>query len=86
MKELPLLVWLTQFGLSVAAPLVGYPLLALWLSGRFGWGKWVVWVALALGVLSAIEGLRASLKTLERLSRTRKQEDMPPPVSFSEHD
>ena len=29
MKDLPLLVWLTQLGLSVAAPLAGFVLLAV---------------------------------------------------------
>lgn len=86
MKDLSLLVWLTQFGLSVAAPLVCFPLLALWLQNRFGWGQWVVWVALGIGIFSAIEGLRSSIKALERLTRNRKKEDAPPPVSFSDHD
>ena len=31
MKDLTLLVWLTQLGLSVALPLAGFILLALWL-------------------------------------------------------
>lgn len=85
MKELSLLVWLTQFGLSVAAPLIGYPLLALWLENRFGWGRWIFWVGLFLGVVSAFSGLRSSVAALNRISRDRKKEDEPP-VSFSEHD
>ncbi len=85
MKDLSLLVWLTQLGLSVALPLIGFPLLALWLQSRFGWGQWIFWVALGLGIYSAFDGLRASLKTLERLTRNKKK-DEPPPVSFSEHD
>ena len=35
-----LLSWMTQFGLSVAVPLVGCILLAVWLQGRFGLGGW----------------------------------------------
>ena len=31
MKDLGLLVWLTQLGLSVAFPLAGFVLLGLWL-------------------------------------------------------
>ncbi len=85
MKDLKLLVWLTQLGLSVAIPLLGMPLLALWLQNRFGWGQWIFWVALALGICGAIDGFRTSLKALERLSQNRKKDD-PPPVSFSEHD
>lgn len=84
MKDLPLIVWLTQFGLSVAAPLVCFPLLGHWLQSRFGWGQWVFWVALGLGVFSAFDGLHTSIKALDRLSRKEKKD--PPPVSFSEHD
>ena len=36
MKDLSLLVWLTQLGLSVAVPLAGFILLAVWLRSRFG--------------------------------------------------
>lgn len=84
MKDLHLLVWLTQLALSVAVPLAGFPLLALWLQNKFGWGKWVFWVALVLGVWLAIDGFRSSLKLLERQSRDKKTDE--PPVSFSEHD
>lgn len=85
MKDLTLLVWLTQLGLSVALPLAGFILLALWLQGRFGWGDWVLWAGIAVGLICAIDGLRISLKTLSRLSKDKK-EDSPPPVSFNDHD
>lgn len=85
MKDISLLVWLTQFGLSVAAPLIAFPLLSLWLQNKFGWGQWVLWVAIGLGIFAAIDGLRSSLKLLHRLSSKKKEED-PLPVSFSEHD
>lgn len=85
MKELTLLTWLTQLGISVVVPLVGFPLLGLWLQNQFGWGRWIFWVALCLGIYSAFDGFRTSLKSLERLSRNKKK-DEPPAVSFSEHD
>lgn len=84
LKDLTLLVWLTQFGLSVVAPLIGFPLLTIWLQSKFGWGQWVFWIGLGLGIFSAIDGLISSLKLLHRL--TRKKADTPPPLSFSEHD
>ncbi len=84
MKDLTLLVWLTQLGLSTAIPLAGFVLLALWLRSSFGWGDWVLWAGIALGVITAIDGFRTSLKAMERLGR-RKGED-PPPVSFNDHD
>ena len=43
MKDLSLLIWLTQLGFSVAFPLAGFILLGVWLHDRFGWGQWVIW-------------------------------------------
>ena len=84
MKEMTMLVWLTQLGLSVAVPLGGFVWLAVWLRDCFGWGDWVIWVGLALGIYCAVDGLRVSLKSLSRLSRPKKKED--PPVAFNDHD
>ncbi len=85
MKELTLLTWLTQLGLSVALPLAGLIFLALWLKNQFGWGDWVLWVGIGLGFVLAIDGLRHSLKLLLQLTR-KKSEDVPPPVSYNDHD
>ena len=82
MKNLSMLVWFTQLGLSVALPPVGFILLAVWLRDSCNWGGWVLWVGVALGVLCAFEGLRTSLKAMEQLSRKDKEEK---PVSFNEH-
>lgn len=83
MKNLKLLVWLTQLGLSVAVPPAMFILLALWLRDSRGWGGWVLWVGIGLGIITAIDGLRTSLKAMSRLSENKKRED--PPVSFNEH-
>lgn len=85
MKNLKLIVWITQLGLSVAAPLAGFTLLAVWLRNSFDWGDWVIWVGLGLGIISAVDGLRSSLKIMERMS-SQKKDDTPPAVSFNEHD
>lgn len=85
MKDLSLLVWLTQFALSVVSPLVGCILLAVWLHNRFGWGVWIIGLGAALGFLLAIDGLRSSLKLMSRLSKN-KEEQLPPPVSFNDHE
>lgn len=83
MKSLKNLIWLTQLGLSVAVPPVCFILLAVWLRIDHGWGGWVIWVGIILGIYSAIEGFRASLKTMALLSKDKKDTD--PPVSFNEH-
>lgn len=84
MKDFALIVWLTQTGMSVAAPPAGFILLALWLRNTFALGDWVIWTGVILGVVGAVNGLRDSLRALERLSRKDKK-DPPPPVSFNDH-
>ena len=85
MKDISLIVWLTQFSMSVVAPLVCAPLLAVLLRNQFGWGQWVIWVGVAIGAVCAVDGLRTSLKLMSRLSKRRKDPE-PPPVSFNDHD
>ena len=85
MKDPTLLTWLTQLGLTVALPPVMFILLAVWLQRQWGWGEWVLWVGIGLGLISAIDGLRQSLKMLMWLTG-RKSDDTPPPVSFQEHE
>ena len=83
MKDLTLIVWLTQLGLSVSVPLAGFVLLGVWLNNSWGWGSWVIYVGVGLGLICAIDGLRNSLKAMARLSKNKEEE--PPPVSFNDH-
>lgn len=85
MKNLQMLVWLTQLGFSVAFPLAGFILLAVWLRERFNLGVWVLIAGIVLGFAGAIDGLRTSLKAMEIMSRNKKDKE-PPPISFNDHD
>ena len=82
MKELTLLTWLTQLGLSVAVPPVLFILLAVWLRDSQGWGAWVIWVGIILGLYCAVNGLLTSLRTLKRFTESKKKD---PPQAFNEH-
>jgi hypothetical protein len=84
MKNFSLLAWLTQLGLSTAVPLAGFILLAVWLRDRFGWGNWVIFVGIGLGLFCAIDGFVRNLKALDRIGNDKKKRT--PPVSFQEHD
>ena len=83
MKELSLLAWFTQLGLSVAIPPTVLILLAVWLQNRFNWGPWVLWGAIFLGLYCAVTGLVSSLRTLSRLTKGKKKEKI---ISFNDHE
>ena len=68
MKNLSLLVWFTQLGISVAVPLCGAVWFSVWLHQKFSLGPWVIAVGIIIGVYGAVDGLRTSLKAMERLA------------------
>lgn len=82
-KVMRYLVWLTQLGLSVAAPLVCFILLGVWLHNSRGWGGWTVPVGVGLGLLGAVGGLVNSFRTLDRMIRA--DEDKPSP-GYNNHE
>ncbi len=84
MSDLSLLVWLGQLGLSVAGPLAGFILLGVWLHDGLGWGSWIIWVGVILGISGAVGGLRDTIRTMNRLIKKRSPKE-PPPVSFNDH-
>lgn len=84
MKNVNLLVWVTQLGLSTAVPLAGFIVLAVWLRNRFDFGSWVIFVGIGLGLFCAIDGFVRNMKALDRMSREKGKNN--PPVSFGEHD
>ena len=86
MKELNMLVWLTQLGVSVAVPLVVFTLLGLWLRAQFGLGSWIVLVLCALGFICAVRGFCESLKMMEQMDKNGRRKQDPPPVSFNDHE
>ncbi len=68
----------------MAVPLAGFILLSVWIQQKWDLGKWVIVVGVLLGVVSGIDSLRQSLKTMGRMGKDKKEE--PPPVSFNDHD
>lgn len=84
MKYLSLLMWVTQFGLSVLFPTCAFLLLAVWLRQTCGLGLWIVAVLGVFGLLvsfaTAKSCLRSLLKEIERIS-DRKD----PPPAFNDH-
>ena len=79
------LVWLTQFGLSIAVPLVVSILIAVWLRQHFGLGGWVVAVGVIVGLFGAVSGLVTSLRAIDRQAGEKEDRHKKPPVYFNEH-
>ena len=84
MKNVSMLVWLSQLGLSVIAPLAGFILLAVWLHNECGFGNWIIWLGIILGLISAVNGFLNSLKTMDMLAKDEKEREIPP--SFNDHE
>jgi hypothetical protein len=81
-KDVKMLVWLSQLGMSTLLPPAACILLSVWLKSRFGWGDWVVIVGAVVGVIAGARGFFSILKTADTLQTDKKD---PPPVSFNEH-
>lgn len=84
MKNLNLLIWLTQLGTSVAVPMGGFVLLSVWLRQQFQLGVWIIVAGVVIGLICAVNGLRQSLKAMALMAKDKKKD--PPPVAFNDHD
>ena len=82
LKDVSLLVFLSQLGLGVVLPLAGFALLGLWLRQALSWGAWTVAVMTLLGALVAACGFVSTLKTMSAMTKKKKD----PPLSFNEHE
>ena len=84
MKLLNLLMWVSQFGISIIFPTLFFLWLGVWLRSKFNLGIWILVVFGVLGVLTSISTvrscLRSMLKAAEELSSQEK-----PPVAFNDH-
>ena len=79
MKDLHLLIWMTQLGVSVAIPPVLLILITQWLRDRWGLGDWIIGVGIALGTVQAFISLRKCLKAMAQSASTSADD---PPASF----
>ena len=84
MKNISLLVWLSQLGLSVAVPLGGFVLLGVWFHNTFGWGNWVIVLCTVFGMLCSVVGFKNALNEMNRIAGKETKDK--PPVSFNDHD
>ena len=58
---------LTQLGLSMALPLAGFVVGAVWLRNHYRLGAWVLILGIVLGIAGAAHGLWSTLKATDIL-------------------
>lgn len=86
LKSLSLLLWVTQFGLSVLFPVCFFLVIAVWLQQRFDLGMWIVIVLGILGLLISISTARSCMRSLRRETEEASGEKKEPPIAFNDHD
>lgn len=84
-RFLSLLLWVTQFGLSILFPVCFFLLLAVWLQQKYSLGMWIVVVLGLFGLMVSISTARSCLRTLRKEAEAAADQK-PPPVSFNDHD
>ncbi len=85
MKHLHLLIWLTQFGLSILFPIGGFLLLGVWLQSKFSLGSWIILLCIILGLLTAVSTVRTNLRTM-CLAADKAAPPPPPTIAFNDHE
>ena len=84
MKFLNLLMWVTQFGVSLLFPLCFFLWLAYWLKGKFGLGLWIYGVLGFIGLMTSISTakscVRSMLKAADEASDRKEV-----PIAFNDH-
>ena len=85
MKTLTMLLWVTQFGLSIMVPPCLLLLAAVWLQQRFGWGMWIVAVMGILGVLISVGTARANWRAMRKEAENAVGSKTPP-IGFNNHE
>ena len=82
MKTLSLILWVTQFGLSILFPPCFFLWLAVYLQQNHGWGIWTSIAGGILGIMTAISTAKANWRSMRKEAEAGSK---PPPVSFNEH-
>ena len=84
MKILSLLLWVTQFGISIIFPFCLFLYIGFWLQSRFGLGLWVMLLCGFIGFMTSIRTAKSCLHSLLK-ARDEASSQETPPVSFNDH-
>lgn len=84
MKVLSLLMWVTQFGVSIIFPTLFFLWLGTWLQMKFGLGMWVLCLCGIVGVLTSVSTTRSCLRAMCKAAEALSDREEPP-IAFNDH-
>ena len=84
MKLLNLLMWVTQFGVSVIFPTLFFLWFGVRLQEKFGFGPWVLLLAGSLGILTSFRTAKSCLQAMRKAAEEASG-PKEPPVAFNDH-
>lgn len=86
MKFLSLIMWVTQFGVSLVFPTLVFLWLGFWLQGKFGFGVWIVFLCGVIGFLTSISTAKSCWHSMLKAAKEcGSQDEHEPPVAFNDH-
>lgn len=84
MKILSLILWVSQFGLSVLFPLCLFLYLGYRVQNRFDLGFWIMAVFGVIGFMTSVSTAKSCIRSLLKARDEAASQDKPP-VSFNDH-
>lgn len=85
-KFFSLILWVTQFGLSVLFPICAFLLLGVWLQQKLDWSMWTLLPFGLLGLLISVSTAKSCIRSLRRDAEEASGEKKKvQPLSFNEH-
>ena len=84
MKTLSLILWVTQFGLSILFPFCLFLYVGFRLQVRFDLGIWVMILTGVIGFMTSISTAKSCLRSLLK-ARDEASSQEKPPISFNDH-
>ena len=83
-KFFSLILWVTQFGLSVLFPICALLILGVWLQQKFDWSMWSLLFFGVLGLLISVSTAKTCIRSLKRDAEDVSDQKKPP-VAFNDH-
>ena len=84
MKILSLILWVSQFGLSVLFPFCLFLYLGYLVQNRFDLGLWVMLLFGVIGFMTSISTAKSCVRSLLK-EIARQSDSKEPPIAFNDH-